>query len=373
MAAKKKAKKKKATKTAKARTKKTAKKAAKKKVAKKAAPRRKAPAKRKAAGVRWALGLSGSGSRSAFLVGALKQLQAREDHSFPIIAGTGTGALVAAILAQGRGHELDEFAALLGSRKALRLRYPFVPHVGANLFLASVTNTQSVYTIEGGLGQFIDRFVDIQAVFESSVEVHFVTRDMQTGAVRSFTNRGDGEQDLLRGLFAATSRPVLMPLVRAGEEGHQYTGDPLRADATLTTLYRALDRADAPAVDRMLILSQGCGGEPARDYRDVVSIFERTLDITEGVGIGNVRTARLINALLTLRDKIPERTFAGALKSLDAETRSEVERYLEKRNMPLWHLCPDGELADVSARTYDARAIQRALVAGAHAAESIAG
>ena len=164
-----------------------------------------------------------------------------------------------------------------------------------------------------------------------------------------------------------------MPLVRAGEEGHQYTGDPLRADATLTTLYRALDRADAPVVDRMLILSQGCGGEPARDYRDVVSIFERTLDIAEGVGIGNVSTARLINALLTLRDKIPERTFAGALKSLDAETRSEVQRHLGKRNLPLCHLCPDGELADVSALTYDARAIQRALEAGAHAAKSIAG
>ncbi len=356
------------TKTVKARTKKGAKKAVKK-----AAPRRKAPAKRKASGVRWALGISGSGSRSAFLVGALKQLQARGNHSFPVIAGTGTGALVAAILAQGRGHELEEFASVLGSRKALRLRYPFVPHVGANLFLASVTNTQSVYTIEGGLSQLIDRFVDIQAVFESSIEVHFVTRDMQTGAVRSFGNRGDGEQDLLRGLFAATSRPVLMPLVRAGEEGHQYTGDPLRADATLTTLYRALDRADAPAVDRMLILSQGCGREPARDYRDVVSIFERTLDIAEGVGIGNVSTARLINALLTLRDKIPERTFAGALKSLDAETRSEVQRHLGKRNLPLCHLCPDGELADVSALTYDARAIQRALEAGAHAAKSIAG
>ena len=58
---------------------------------------------------------------------------------------------------------------------------------------------------------------------------------------------------------------------------------------------------------------------------------------------------------------------------LDTETRAEVERHLKKRNMPLRHLCPDGELAGVSATTYDAHAIQRALEAGARAAEGITG
>jgi len=319
-------------------------------------------------GTRWAVALAGHGSRSAFLIGALERFRTLEGKfDCPVLVGSGTGALVAALAATNLWQEMRSTAHSLASGKLLRLRYAWAPHAGANLFLASLMNTQSLYMIDGWKRILAAR-VDPEALKASDIEVHFVARDMQTGKVRTFNNRDDSERDLMDGLAAAVSRPVTMPLVRSGEERHQYSGAGVSADATLRSLFCALRRDGAPTVDRVLAISSGTDAGAEFGYRDLVSILHRTLDLA--AGDGSIRNAQLVNGILGLRQHLPARAFEAAVAALDPDTRAAVESHLHKRLVPVRHIRPGNELNGVSAHQFRLDGIARALEAGARAASA---
>ncbi|MEE8106419.1 MAG: patatin-like phospholipase family protein, partial [Planctomycetota bacterium] len=317
-------------------------------------------------GPRWAVALSGHGSRGAFVIGALERFRALEGRfDCPVLVGSGTGALVAALAATNLWQEMRSTAHSLASGKLLRLRYPWAPHAGANLFLASLMNTQSLYMTDG-LKRILAARVDPEALKASDTEVHFVARNMQTGEVRTFNNRDDSERDLMDGLEAALSRPVTMPLVRAGEERYQYSGAGVSADATLRALFCALRRDGTPKVDRVLAISAGTDAGAEFGYRDLVSILHRTLDLASGDG--SIRNAQLVNGLLGLRQHLPTRAFEAAVSALDPDTQAAVRSHLEKRPVPVRHIHPGAELDGVSAHEFRLDGIARALEAGSRAA-----
>jgi len=321
----------------------------------------------------WGLALSGGGSRGAFAVGALLWLRERRGmRDYAVVAGTSTGALIAAMVALGKWDALHRVYSTVTTRQVLRRRYAWLPGgVPATLLLASLTGAQSVYETRHGLARLIEEHVDPDALAASPVEAHFVAVDMQTGGIRSFNNREDSGETLLQGLLASASQPVLMPLVKAGPEGHPYADGGLREYAPLAAVFGASARAGGPRVDRVLSIAHSPEEvgpwEPA--YRDVVSVLGRTIGILTGdVALNDVRTARLVNALLKLRESMDPAAFRAALAAMDPATRAEAERHLDKRYVPLVHLHPAAELP-MDPLVFDPPKLVAAMAAGAAEAE----
>ncbi|MGQ0613710.1 MAG: patatin-like phospholipase family protein [Planctomycetaceae bacterium] len=357
---------------------------AKKRAARPAARRKANPRPRAAApppppppppSLAWGLALSGGGSRGAFAVGALAWLRDhRAMRDYPVVAGTSTGALIAAMIALGKWDALEKIYASVTTRQIVRRRYGWLPGgAPATFLLASLTGAQSVYETREGLEKLIRQQVDPAALAASPVEAHFVAVDMQTGEIRSFNNREDSGETLLAGLLASACQPVLMPLVKTNPAGHQYADGGLREYAPLAAVFGAAARPGGPRVDRILAISHGPEeiGPGAAHYGTVVSILARTIAILTGdVASNDVRTARLINALLKLRERLDPALFQAALAEMDPSTRAETERHLAKRNIPLFHILPAAELP-MDPLEFDPKAMRAAIEQGAVAAQRL--
>ncbi|MHC4550100.1 MAG: patatin-like phospholipase family protein [Planctomycetota bacterium] len=341
----------------------TTKKTARKTTRKRAAPRAR----------RWGLALAGDWNRGAFLVGALTHLRrAGVLGEIPVASGAGSGALVAAMVALGRWSELHELFSGLGRHRLVRPRYPWLPGgPAASFLLSTVTHTPSLFLTHGGLRELVREHVDPAALQQAACEVRFVAVDMQTGATRSFSNRDDSPDELLAGLLAAASRPVLMPLVRAGYERHQHAEGTLGGYGPLNALFATLREDDAPTVDGILALSTLAppAAHGSRDYRDIDDVLSRAAGLVAAAsGRGDICAAHLVNALLGLRDHLGPRRFATALDALDAATRAEVERHLGKRYVPVVHLHPEAP-PGAGPLELDPAASRAALAAGRAAAQ----
>jgi len=340
---------------------------------KKAAPRAR---KRPAAPVlptTWGLALQGAWRRGAFLAGALDALHRTEKlPEFSIIAGTGSGALVAALAATGRWTEMRELFLGLDRRQLLRPRFAWLPGGRAATFLLSMLDrTQSLFLTHKDLEPLVHRVVDANALRAAPCEVHFVATDLQTGALRTFHNRHDSAEDLLAAVVAASTRPVFMPLVRAGSARHQHADGALRGFAPLRVIFRELARETAPGVARVLAVSTLGPAESHRldSYRDIAEVLDRTAGLASSqLGAADVSGAGLVNALLAVRVQLGEKRFATLLQGLDAATRAEVERHLAKRYVPVVHLHPEAPAA-AGALECEAAASRAAFEAGAVAAE----
>jgi predicted acylesterase/phospholipase RssA len=368
----------------KASKKKAAKKASKKKAPARKAPARKAPARkaprRKAARGEarkapaegaWALALAGDWNRGAFLAGALDALHARGVGPFPLVAGSGSGALVAAFVALDRWDAMRRVFRTLEKRQLLRPRYAWLPGGPAAGYLAStVTRTESLFDVREGLVRLVRDHIDVGELAHSPVEVHFATVDLQSGVTHSFDNRRDPPEQLFAGLIAAASRPVLMPPVRAGYARHQHAEGTLRDHGPLKAIFRTLARTDTTDVSRLLALSTDAPpGNHDAPYREIEQVTERTVRLLGGErAMRDVQRAQLVNALLGLRDAVPARTFERALAGLAPSTRAEVERHLGKRRLPIVHLHPPTPAA-ASVLDLDPAASRAAWDAGVAAAE----
>lgn len=319
----------------------------------------------------WALALTGDWNRGAFLAGALDTLHAKGVGPFPLVAGSGSGALVAAFVALDRWDAMRRVFQTLEKRRLLRPRYAWLPGGAAmGYFASTVRRNGSVFDVREGLVRLVRDHIDVDDLARSPVEVHFATVDLQSGVTHSFDNRRDPPEQLFAGLIAAASRPVLMPLVRAGYARHQHADGALREHGPLKAIFRTLAHAEATDVARILAVSTDAPpGNHEAPYRHIEDVTERTVRLlTSDHGAREVQRARLINALLGLRDVVPGRTFERALAGLAPTTRAEVERHLGKRRLPIVHLHPPTP-AGASVLDLDPAASRAAWEAGAAAAD----
>ena len=345
---------------------------------KKAAPRKKRPvtARKSKKAVRrtrpkperWGLAIAGSWDLAAFAVGALQQLRARPNCEITAVAGTGAGALIAALVAQDKWTDLHIVFSNLHARQLFAPRYPSLPGRPLTAILAAaLTRTQSLYLADGGLRRILHERVDPAALMSSAIEARFVAVDMRSGETRTFSNRNGHVEELMHGLLAAASQPVLLPAVRVGYERRPYVNGLLRGWTPLPALFEAEAK-----VDRVLAISAHAPGADDAACSDIAGVAARTFDLlTADAGRSEVRTARLLNALLVLRDKAGPVRFATALKALDRDTRTEVERHLSKRTVPVIHLQPVARRPGTTEADFSSADSRAALAAGAAAAAEV--
>ena len=119
----------------------------------------------------------------------------------------------------------------------------------------------------------------------------------------------------------------------------------------------------------MLAISAHAPGTGDAARSDIAGVAARAFDLlTADAGRSEVRTTRLLNALLVLRDKAGPACFATALKALDKDTRAEVERHLSKRAVPVVHLQPAARRPGTAEADFSSADSRAALAAGAAAA-----
>jgi predicted acylesterase/phospholipase RssA len=279
--------------------------------------------------------------------------------AWSVVAGSGAGAFIAALLAQDRWTELVALYAGLDPRGLLRPRYAHLkgrPHLSA--CLAGVMRAPSLFLPAEGLPRLVEETVDARALLRSATEVHFVATDLRTGRPRSFCNRTDTEEDLLRGLLAAVSRPILLPPVHVGADRHPCVDGSLFPGAALVTCFKAIRRYGGPVADRILAVSTT--PEPPEDPQagrgDLLAVGQRVMALLTGDGgRGAVRHAALTSALARIRERLGPAAFDAAIEGLDPEARAHVERAVARRAVPVLHVRPSAG----GSPPFDARAAMR--------------
>jgi len=346
---------------------------------KKAVPRKKARVRRRKRPVvvRWALALSSDFKQAAFCAGALHHLGlAKGKREFPLVAGAGSGAILAALAALGSFETMADAFCGLDGRQVARRRYGWLPGgPAARAMLAGVNRAPSLYLPADELREMLARLVDPVALAQSRTEVHFSSLDLQSGVLRSFCNHVDPPDELLAGLLAAASPPVLFPPVRAGYAHHQHVEGGFAGEGPLRAVFRALGRENPPAVDRILLLSTKAARSASAtpSARGLGEVARRVWALAgQEQGWSEICAAQLVNGLLGLRDGLGAERFQEALAALDPATRSQMERHLKKRRTPLVHLHP-AQAASGAPLEFDAVASRAAFEAGQQAARRMLG
>jgi predicted acylesterase/phospholipase RssA len=312
-----------------------------------------------------ALALAGDWGNGAFLAGALDRLH-RDGKlaDLAVVAGSGSGALAAALVALGKWDEMRALFLELSTRKLARPRHGWLPRGAARFLLSNVTNTPSLH-VPDGLWTLVRAHVDPDALRNAPVEAIFPAVDLHSGATRPFSSRADHAEELLSGIVAAASPPVLLPPVRVGFL--QYADGGLAGHAPLRAVLGAMRRPGGPGADAILAISTGVP-RGASGVRDIAQAAERALDIAAGSRRdADVRAASLVNAILGLRDAFGEKAFAEALEGLDPAARAEAERRLKARRIPVVPIHPASPLA-ARGISCDPAANRVAFAAGAAAA-----
>jgi predicted acylesterase/phospholipase RssA len=312
-----------------------------------------------------ALALAGDWGNGAFLAGALDRLH-RDGrlNDMTVVAGSGSGALAAALVALGKWDELRTIFLELSARRIARPRHGWLPRAAARFLLSNVTSTPSLL-VPDGLAALVREHVDPDALRASPVEAIFPAVDLHSGAARPFSSRADHGEELALGIVAAASPPVLLPPVRIGFL--QYADGGLLGHAPLRAVLGAMRRPGGPGADAVLCVSTGVP-RGASGIRDIAHAAERALDVAAGARRdADVRAASLVNALLGLREALGQRAFDGALATLDPAARAEAERRLKARRLPVIPIHPGSPLPSRGV-SCDPATNRTAFAAGAAAA-----
>jgi len=291
---------------------------------------------------RMALALAGDWGNGAFLAGALDRLHRDGKlNDLAVVAGSGSGALAAALVALGKWDELRTIFLELSTMRIARPRHGWLPGGAARFLLSNFMSTPSLFVPEG-LATLVREHVDPELLRTAPVEALFPAVDLHSGAVRSFSSRTDHADELLLGVLAAASPPVVLPPVRIGFL--QYADGTLVGHAPLRAAFGALRRPGGPGADAILAISTGAP-RGATAVRDLAQASERALDIAAGTRRdADLRAASLVNALLGLRDALGEKRFAEALEALDPAARAEAERRVKGHRMPVIPIVPGSPL-----------------------------
>lgn len=314
---------------------------------------------------RMALALSGDWGNGAFLAGALDRLH-RDGrlNDIAVVAGSGSGAFAAALVALGKWDELRTIFLELSTRKLARPRHAWLPRGVARFLLSNVMDTPSLFVPEG-LWTLVRSHLDPELLRASPVEAIFPAVDLHSGAMRPFSSRTDHDEELVSGIVAAASPLLLLPPVRVGFL--QYADGTLAGNAPLRAVFLAMRRPGGPSADAVLAISTGAP-RAATAVRDVAQAAERAIDVAAGARRdADVRAASLVNAILGVREAVGEKAFAAALEGLDPAARAEAERRIKGRRLPVIPIHPGSPLASRGI-SCDPAANRVAFAAGAAAA-----
>ncbi len=243
-----------------------------------------------------ALIVSGGGSKGAFAVGAVRYLIEEQSLSFEILAGTSTGALIAALVAADGAAALPILEAeytSAGPGTIVEERDP----------PASILVASSLYTARGLQSRIREWITEerYRRLLDSGRTLLLATVQLESGRLvywytgSSEVHPADGESrrittrgTLMRALLASASIPVLMPPVVI--DGRTYMDGGIREYAPIEAA------ADAGATEiHAVLLSPEADAKPAAvpPFDRILEIGKRSLDLLmEESGEMDLRAAR---------------------------------------------------------------------------------
>jgi len=229
-----------------------------------------------------ALVINGGISRGAFAVGAIKKIfECRPDLDFDIFSGGGSGSLIIPFVALKDMQPLVEIFTTKHNKDIIRK------------FSLSERIQETSILDAGPLWGLLDHYYThglYDRLCRTDKELYFNTMCLQTHALTVFSPRHnpavaaryahrcfENYDQFLRTLLASTCQPVLMPPIRiqpqeepvrqyidAGDR--EYAGIEMAIASGATDVYVLLQSPEAP-------------NQENKEYRDLFSILQETLDI----------------------------------------------------------------------------------------------
>jgi NTE family protein len=238
-----------------------------------------------------AIVFSGGGAKGAFQVGVIDALIAQKKVNFDVVAGTSTGAIQAAAVAQDDIPRLIKFWTSIKSPDDIYRKR-------AGTFLNIITGQPSMYSV-GPLRALLKQTIDTQKIRATGKSLRIAVVNLTTGELRIIGENADNLDDWV---YASCAMPFVFPPQEsrdAQNRDEQWVDGGVRdvtpLDATLAERPRAVlvVRASAPPKPT----------EP-KTYRSLTSIGLRAVDILENeVSTNDLKNVSLINLLLSARDR----------------------------------------------------------------------
>lgn len=266
-----------------------------------------------------ALALSGGGARGAFQVGVLEELILNRGVEFETAAGTSTGAIQAAAVAQDEVRRMVDFwIGLTGNSSVF--------HTRGGPIWAIITGKDSLYNPEPLRALFSEMYDD-EKIRNSGKNLRIAVVNISTGQLRIIDEQAD---DIANWVYASSAQPPFFPpFDSTDDEGRPAkwvdggVRDITPLDAALKTQPRAVlvVRAEAPLAT------------VPKDYDNMIEIGLQSVELlTREVGEGDVQNVEFVNRLL-LAEASQRRELTQAGVSPDVIERvmqpftTEIERF----------------------------------------------
>lgn len=264
-----------------------------------------------------ALVLNAGASWAAYQVGALRHVIGERNVTFDLYAGTGIGAMNAALVACGAFEALEQFWDGIGVRRLVTV------------------NTRTPWLGPGSNApqrQFVSAHVDEERLAERGVMLVIGTLNLQTGQEEVLTYPG-GELPLIDALMATVATPGISPPVR--HRGQQLV------EGTLVNGFLMREMLRRP-IDEIIAIAATLGPEaPTRRFRTWRAVMERALamnqahDVRDGLAEAEA-VAAAAASFRSISQTLPER-LAGRVGNplLQNELREKVAAIYESSDFPL--------------------------------------
>jgi NTE family protein len=280
-----------------------------------------------------ALVISGGGSKGAYAVGVLKQLQQLYPIlMFDIFVGTSTGSLIVPLAALDELDLLEEIYTTQGEGTIVR-----------KLRIGDRLNTDSIFDANPLMNLINKHFTNdrYNEVITSGKLLYINTTCLQTEELVIFTNDNEAISNekyvirkienadhFRRAIMASACQPVFMPAMQVNinlpgnaEKDLQYVDGGVRE-------YAGIEMAiDAGATEIFtILLSAGVSNTENKQYNNLFGILERTIDIfTTDVGKNDLIIPEQYNEALKYIEAVKRKMVN------DGISRDDVNRYFTIR------------------------------------------
>jgi NTE family protein len=269
-------------------------------------------------------------------VGVLHELIARRGVQFETVAGTSTGAIQAAGVAQ------DDMDGLLGFWAAIRNNDDIYTRRGGTLWPV-LTGKSSLYDTKPLRALVAAAFSD-QRIRATGKKLRIAVVNISTAQLRIV---GENADNIVNWIYASSAMPVYFPPLKTRDDAgvtQQWVDGGVR---DVTPYEAAL--AERPRAVLVVRAGARTQSERQRDYNSLIDIGLRSVDITSReVSENDLKNVNLINRLLTAEAQQRAELQATGLSS-DQITRimrplhAEMERF---RMVPTLVLEPETDLYD---------------------------
>lgn len=210
-----------------------------------------------------ALAFQGGGAIGAYALGVLRHIYGAEPDFRPsCVSGVSIGAFTAAIVASAPDDPITPLEAFWDD---LAIDLPFVPPVterrlsafGVPAFYRPRIDYfrfpfwTSFYEL-APLRKTLEKYVDLERIARADVKLAVTATDIESGAIRSFTNTDPDNPLTLEHIIASGSLPPGFPWTTI--EGRQYWDGGLFDNTPLSALLDLVDDADA-ARTRVIVVN----------------------------------------------------------------------------------------------------------------------